>query len=151
MINSFIWEVLFMLAWCRMNVPNYRQNDGLLESCSKVLSMLKVYRQRFLIILATGHVNQKLQALLFWKFYSCYHDVRWTSRIIDKMTEFWKVVLDFSQCQKYIDKGYWLSWTLVTQLRNYNLFYFGSFTEFDMMSEERPGLSRKSQISGKLF
>ena len=57
-----------------------------------------------------------------------------------------KVVLDFSQCQKYIDKGSWVSSTLVTQLRNYNLFYFESSTEFDLMSEERPELSGKWRI-----
>ena len=36
-------------------------------------------------------------------------------------------------------------------LRIYKVFYFGSFTEFDMMSEKCPQLSRKWRISGKLF
>ena len=40
---------------------------------------------------------------------------------------------------------------LLTWLRNSNLFYFGSFTEIDVMSEERPELSRKWRISRKLF
>ena len=40
---------------------------------------------------------------------------------------------------------------LVTWLISYNFVYFGSFTEFGVMSEERPELSRKYQISGKLF
>ena len=35
-------------------------------------------------------------------------------------------------------------------LRIYKVFYFGSFTEFDMMSEKCPQLSRKWRISGKL-
>ena len=31
------------------------------------------------------------------------------------------------------------------------VYYFGSFTKFDMISEEIPELSRKWQIYGKLF
>ena len=67
------------------------------------------------------------------------------------MTEFWKVVLDFSQCQKSINIGSCVFWTLAMQLRNHDLFYLGSLTEFAMMSEERPELSRKWRIFGKLF
>ena len=73
------------------------------------------------------------------------------SRIIDKMTDFWRVVLEFSQYQKCTGKVSWVSCTLVTQLRNYKLLYFGIFTEIDVMSEERPKLSRKRRTSGKTF
>ena len=66
------------------------------------------------------------------------------------MMDFWKTVLDSSQCQKRIDEGSWVSFALVTWLRIYNLFYFGSFTEFDVMSEDRPKLSRKWRFSGKI-
>ena len=40
---------------------------------------------------------------------------------------------------------------LVALLRNYSLFYFGNFTEFDVVSEEHRELSRKLRYSGKLF
>ena len=84
------------------------------------------------------------------KFYSDWRDVGWTPRIADKMTDFWKIELEFSHCQKGIDKGSWVSLALVTRLRNYKLLYFGSFTVFDVMSE-RPELSTKWRISGDLF
>ena len=35
-IASDILEVLLSLSSCRRNVPNYRQNDGLLETCFTV-------------------------------------------------------------------------------------------------------------------
>ena len=71
-------------------------------------------------------------------------------QIIDKMADIWKVSLGFSQCQKWIDKGSWISWTLVTRLRHYKLL-FGSFTEFDVISEKRLELSRKWRTPGKPF
>ena len=46
--------------------------------------MIKLYRQRLLSILDTGHMTQKLWALLFWNFYSGWRDVRETPQIIDK-------------------------------------------------------------------
>ena len=60
---------------------------------------------------------------------------------LEKMTDFWKIILDSCKCQKYIEKGSGVSLVLVRRLRNYNPFYFGSFTEFDVMSDERPELS----------
>ena len=42
--SSDTLEVLLTLSLCWMNAPNYRQNDGLLETCPWVWSMLKVYR-----------------------------------------------------------------------------------------------------------
>ena len=50
-----------------------------------------------------------------------------------------------------IHKGSQISLVLVMRLRNYKLLYFGSFTEFDVMSEERPELSRKWRNSEKTF
>ena len=46
----------------------------------------------------TGHMTQKLQALLFWKFYSGCRDAGWTPWIINKMTNFYKIVLGLRQC-----------------------------------------------------
>ena len=42
--SSDTLEVLLTLSLCWMNAPNYRQNDGLLETYPRVWSMLKVYR-----------------------------------------------------------------------------------------------------------
>ena len=80
---------------------------------------------------------------MFWKFYGLLHDVGGTPRIIKKMTDMWKTVLGSTQCQKCVDGGSWISLALLTRLRNYKFYYFGSFTEFDVMSEECPQLSRK--------
>ena len=49
-------------------------------------------------MLDTGQVTQELYALLIWKFYSEWRDVGWTPQIKDKMKDFWKNVLEFSQC-----------------------------------------------------
>ena len=87
---------------------------------------------------------------MFRKFHWVWLHVGGSPRIIKKMTDFWKTVLDSSQCQKRIDEGSGVSFALVTWLRIYNLFYFGSFTEFDVMSEDRPKLSRKWRFSGKM-
>ena len=46
----------------------------------------------------TGHMTQKLQALLFWKFYSGCRDAGWTPWIINKMTNLYKIVLGLRQC-----------------------------------------------------
>ena len=99
----------------------------------------------------TGHVTQILEVCLFWKLYPGWRDVRWVPWIIDKMTDFWKVVLKFSQCQKYIDQVYWVYLALVSRFRNYKLLYFLCFTEIDAMSEEHPELTRKWRIYGKSF
>ena len=99
-----------------------------------------------------------LKEFLFWKFHWVWHDVGGTAQIIKKMIDFWKIFLKSSQCKKRINKGSWVSWTLVTWMRHFNLFYLGSFyfgiffiffTEFDLMLEERPELLRKWRISGK--
>ena len=87
---------------------------------------------------------------MFWKFHWVWLHVGGSPRIIKKMTDFWKTVLDSSQCQKRIDEGSWVSLALATWLRIYNIFYFGSFTEFDVISEDRPKLSRKWRFSGKI-
>ena len=55
---------------------------------------------------------------------------------------------------KFIYKG--SSWVffffaVVMWVKNYDLFYFGSFIESDVMLEEHPKLSRKWRISGKPF
>ena len=71
-------------------------------------------------------------------------------RIIKKMTNFWKIILGSGQCQKCLDGGSWVSLALLKWHRNYYLFYFGSFTEFDVMSEERPELSTKWWTFGDL-
>ena len=76
---------------------------------------------------------------------------RWTLRIINIMADLWEIVLRFIQCLKCIDKISWVFFALVTWFRNYNIIYFWSFTEIDLMSEERPELSRKWRISGKSF
>ena len=76
------------------------------------------------------------------KFHWVCRDVRWTAPIIKKMTDFWKIVLDCRKYWKCVDGGSWVSLALLTWLRNYKVFYFGSFIEFDVMSEERPELSR---------
>ena len=109
------------------------------------------HRQSFLSILDTGQVTQKLLAFLFWKIYPGWRDVGWTSPLIDKMTDFWRFVLKFSQCWKCINKGSWVSWTLVTWVRNYKPSYFASFTNVGVMSNERLELMTKKRISGKLF
>ena len=58
--DSFILKVLLRLVQCQMNALYYQQNDRFLEICSRVWSMLKGYRERFLSIFDTGHVTQKL-------------------------------------------------------------------------------------------
>ena len=58
------------------------------------------------------------------------------------------IFLGFSQYKKCRDKGSLVPLILVTWLRN-ELLHFWSFTEFNVMSAERPDLSRKCQISGK--
>ena len=94
----------------------------------------------FLSILDTDNVTQKLLSLSYWKLARITLDER---PIIDKMTDFWKIILGFSQCWKSIDKGSSVS---------YNLFYFRrSFTEFNVMSEEHLELSIKWWIYGKSF
>ena len=59
--------------------------------------MLKVYKQRFLIIFDTGHATQKLY-FLFGKFHWVWRDVGGTSLIIKKMTDLRKIILDCNQC-----------------------------------------------------
>ena len=39
-IGSDILEVLLSLLLCRRKVPNYRQNDGLLETCFSVNNLV---------------------------------------------------------------------------------------------------------------
>ena len=71
-ISSYILEVLLRLTWYHRNTPNYRQNDGFVESRSRIQLMLKVYWWRFLSIFDTSLQTRKLQALIFWqaiKFY----------------------------------------------------------------------------------
>ena len=43
-ISSFVLIVLLRLVWCSMDAPNYQQNDGFLENCSKLYSVPKMYR-----------------------------------------------------------------------------------------------------------
>ena len=50
-----------------------------------------------IFMLDTGYGIQKLQALNICKFYWRWKDVRWTTRIMDKMMDSWKAVLEFSQ------------------------------------------------------
>ena len=85
-------EVSLSLTWCRRNAPNYQENDGFLKNCFRLKTMLKVCRWRFLSFFGTTHVTQKLQALIFWKFNSACRYVGETPRIIDKMTDFWRLV-----------------------------------------------------------
>ena len=59
-ISSYILLVLFPLTSSRMSVPNYRQNDGFLERCARLQSMLIMFKKRFLSILDTDHEIQKL-------------------------------------------------------------------------------------------
>ena len=150
-MSSNIFEVLRRFLLCWMNAANYWQNDGFLEICSRVWSMLKVCRQRFLNTPGTGHVIQKLYFFSFGSFI----EFDFMSENRPKLSRKWwfsgKIVFDSSQCQKCIDKGAWFSLTLATWLRVYNLFYFGSFTEFYMMSEKHRELSRKGWFSGKSF
>ena len=82
----------------RLSFPNYRQKDKFLVSCSRLQSMLIIYKERFRSILETGHVTQKLLPFLYWKFQLIWHDVGATPRIIKKMTNFWKIVSGSSQC-----------------------------------------------------
>ena len=94
--------------------------------------------------------DSEIIKFLFWKFHWVWRDVGGTPRIIKKMTDLLKIVLVSRQCWRCVDAGSWVSLALFTWLRNYKTFYFGSFTEFDEMSEERPELSRKWRICGKL-
>ena len=86
-----------------------------------------------------------------YKFHWVWRDVGGTPGIIKRMTYFCKNLLNFSQCQKCIDKASRVSWTLVTWLGNYKLFYFESFTQIGVMSDERFELSIKWRTFGKLF
>ena len=88
---------------------------------------------------------------LLWKFYRVLRDVRGMPQIIKKMTNFWKIVLDSRQCQRCVDGGSWVSLELLRWLRNDNLFYFGRFTEFDVMSEEGRELSKRISDIWKSF
>ena len=95
--------------------------------------------------------DSEIIIFLFWKFHWVWRAVGGTSRIIKKMTDYWGIILDSSQSWNCVEEVSWVSLLLPTWLRNYNLSYSGSFSEFDVMSEERPKLSRKWRISGKLF
>ena len=55
----------------------------------------------------------------------------------------WRNVLGSRKCHRCVDGGSWVSLKLLTWLRNDKLSYFGSFTEFDVMSEERLELSKR--------
>ena len=121
-INLFIFENLLSLTWCRRNTPNYQENEGLLETCFRLQTMLKVYRWRFLSFFGTAHVTMKLLSILFWKFHWVWRHAGGRPQVIIKMKDIRKIV-----------------------------FYFGSFTEFVLDSEECPKLSRKWRIYGKLF
>ena len=67
------------------------------------------------------------------------------------LMDFRKILLNSSQCLKRINKGSWVSWTLITWLRHYELFYFESFTQVGVMSDERHELSTEWRTSGKLL
>ena len=65
-------------------------------------------------------------------FFVCKFHFTWRyfggmSQIINKMTDFWNIVLGSPQCQKCVDPGSWVSLALVTWLRNYNFFFFFFF------------------------
>ena len=60
------------------------------------------------------------------------------SQIIDKMMDFWKIVLVFSQWEKCIDKCSSVSWTVVTWLRNYKLYHFGSSIQLGVTAMNAP-------------
>ena len=47
-IGSVILEVLLSLSLCRRNAPNYRQNDGLLETCFFVNKLIVGNSLRYL-------------------------------------------------------------------------------------------------------
>ena len=98
----------------------------------------------------TSRVIQKLQDLLFWKFYSFWRNVAWTPQITNWQND--RLLESYSRVQSMSKdtQGSWVSTTLVTRLRHYKLL-FGSFTEFDMMSEKRLELSRKWRTPGKPF
>ena len=145
-------DVLLRLPLCWMNTPNYQQNGGLLGSCSDVYSMLLKCRDKgSWVFFASVTWLRNNNVFLFWKFHWVWRDVGGTPWVIKKMMDFWKIVLDSSECQKYTQKSFRVSLALVARLRNYNFFYFGSFTEFDVMSKELLQLSRKWRISGKWF
>ena len=149
--KSFIFEILLSFTWCRRNTPNYQENDGFLENGFRLYTMIKVCKWRFLSFFGTAQVTRKLQSLLFSKFHWVWRNAERTPQIIKKMTNFWKIVLGSRQCWKCVDGGSWVSLALLRWLKNYKSFYFESFTEFDVMSEECPKSSRKWRISGKLF
>ena len=92
-----------------------------------------------------------IKKFFFCKFHWVCRHVGRTPRIIKKMMDNWKTVLGSRRCQNCIDGGSWVSLALPTWLRNYKVFYFGSFTEFDVMLEECPELSRKWRTFGKTF
>ena len=121
----FNLEVSLSLTLCRSNAPNYQENDQFLENCFRLFYC--------------------------WKFHWIWRDVGGTPGIIKKIKGFWKILLGFWQCWKWVDRIFWVSLTMLTWLRNYGVFYFGNFTEFDVMSEECPKLSRKWRISWNMF
>ena len=58
--SFFIFEVSLNLTWCRRNAPNYQPNNGILENCLRLQTILKVCRWQFLSFFRTAHVTQKL-------------------------------------------------------------------------------------------
>ena len=68
-----------------------------------------------------------------------------------KVRDILDIVFGFRQCTKCLAGRFSVFLALLTWLRNYKNFYFGSFSESDLMSEECSTLSRKWQISWKLF
>ena len=125
--SIYILEIWLRLSLFCMDIPNHRQNDQFLEKCCGIWSMLKVYRERFLSILGSGKVTQKLKGLMFSKFHCVWRDVGGTPRIIKKMIDFWKIVLDSSQSWNCVDYGFWVYLALVTWLMPWII---GKMTDF---------------------
>ena len=137
--------------WCQRNAQNYQENDALMGNGFTLLAMLKACRSKFLSFFDSAHVTRKLCTFLFWKFHWVWRDLGGMPRIIKKITGFWKIVLGSRQCQKCVHWAPWVFLALLTLLGNHINCYFRNLTEFDVISEEDPKLSRKSQIYGKLF
>ena len=97
------------------------------------------------------HSSHSIKSFLFWKYHSNWCDLKGMPRIIKKMTDIWKFVLGPRKWQRCVDGGSWVSLKLLRWLRNDNLFYFGRFTECDVMSEVGLELSKRISDIWKSF
>ena len=94
-LSSYILEVLLRLVWCRMNAPNYQQNEAFLENFSILPSTLKVHRQGLWVSLVLVMWLRNYQLLYFGSFTRV---GVMSPRIINIMTDFQKFFRDLSQC-----------------------------------------------------